>query len=91
MYFCVNFINECIVLKPEISGIYLNKIRYKNAKWASVPVFQSLGLYNISDGAIDSIIEKYMIKYEINGERGVTVICNTKVNVLVWSLFWLIL
>lgn len=56
-----------------------------------MPVFQSLGLYNISDGAIDSIIEKYMIKYEINGERGVTVICNTKVNVLVWSLFWLIL
>lgn len=48
-----------------------------------MPVFQSLGLYNISDVAIDSIIEKYMIKYEINGERGVTVICNTKVNVLV--------
>lgn len=48
-----------------------------------MPFFQSLGLYNISDGAIHSIIEKYMIKYEINGERDVTIICNTKVNVLV--------
>lgn len=46
-----------------------------------MPVFQYLGLYNISDGAIHSIIEQYMIKYEINGERGVTVICNSKVNV----------